>query len=116
MLYVFNSLVSWRSKLQKTVSLSSTQAEYQAVSEACREILWVLSVFTELPIPDKIKLPVLIMEDNQGCIAMAKNPVKHERNKHIDVKHHFIRDLVESGVISLRYSNTLRLSACSLTF
>uniref|UniRef100_H3H925 Integrase catalytic domain-containing protein n=1 Tax=Phytophthora ramorum TaxID=164328 RepID=H3H925_PHYRM len=80
--------ISWRSKKQRTVALSSTEAEYMALSEATQEAVW-LKVFLcelgEMASDEAVK----IYEDNQGSIALAKNPQFHKRTKHIDIRYHF---------------------------
>ena len=60
-------------------------------------------------------MATIIFEDNQGCIALAKNPVKHERTKHIDIRHHFIREKVESKEIDVKYLETAIMLADILT-
>lgn len=90
---VFNATVSWSSKKQTTVATSSSEAEYVALSAAASEAIWLTGILEDLNITVK---PVVIHEDNRGCIGMAKNR-ETKRSKHIDVKHHFIRDHVEEG-------------------
>ena len=60
-------------------------------------------------------IPTIIFDDNQGCIALAKNPVEHERTKHIDIRHHFIREMVESQVIDVQYVCSEEMLADLLT-
>ncbi|KAG4034616.1 hypothetical protein PC123_g28714 [Phytophthora cactorum] len=92
--------ISWRSKKQRTVALSSTEAEYMALSEATQEAVW-LKVFLcelgEMANDEAVK----IYEDNQGSIALAKNPEFHKRTKHIDIRYHFVREKVEDGQVVL---------------
>uniref|UniRef100_H3H993 Integrase catalytic domain-containing protein n=1 Tax=Phytophthora ramorum TaxID=164328 RepID=H3H993_PHYRM len=93
--------ISWRSKKQRTVALSSTEAEYMALSEATQEAVW-LKVFLcelgEMASDEAVK----IYEDNQGSIALAKNPQFHKRTKHIDIRYHFVREKVEDGQVVLQ--------------
>ena len=82
--------VSWRSKKQDTVALSTAEAEYAALSSAAQECVWIRRLNSDLENPPKG--PTTILEDNQSSIAMAKNPQFHGRAKHIDIKCHFIRE------------------------
>ena len=105
--------ISWQSKKQPTVALSSTEAEYLALGEAVKEVFSMKTLLGELG--EAQEGPVDVLEDNQGCIALAKNPVSHARSKHIDIRHHFIRDAVEEGVINLVYCRTDEMLADILT-
>ena len=96
--------ICWKSKMQAIVALSSCEAEYIALVECIKEILWLLQHFRILGV--KLELPVVIGIDNQAAIALAKNPVLHEKSKHIDTRHHFIRQAVQEGLIRLQYINT----------
>lgn len=94
--------ISWRSKKQRTVALSSTEAEYMALSEATQEAVWrkvFLSELGEMAEEEAGK----IYEDNQGSIALAKNPEFHKRTRHIDIRYHFVREKVEDGEVTLEY-------------
>jgi hypothetical protein len=93
--------VCWRSKKQQTVALSSTEAEYMAVSDSTQEAMWLRQFLIECG--EFNQETMVIREDNQGCIALSKNPENHKRTKHIDIKHHYIREKVESGEIKLEY-------------
>ena len=114
--YVFflhNSVVSWKSKRQPTVATSSTEAEYMALYSATQEAVWLRLLLSELGCT--LETATKIYEDNQGCIALAKNPVFHARTKHIDIKYHFLREKVEEGVIELEYMPTDKMVADGLT-
>uniref|UniRef100_A0AAV1UU28 Polyprotein n=1 Tax=Peronospora matthiolae TaxID=2874970 RepID=A0AAV1UU28_9STRA len=95
-----NGYVSWRSKKQSTVALSSTEAEYMALTEAAQEAIWLKALLCEL---DEMRSDeaVKIYEDNQGSIALAKNPEFHKRTKHIDIRYHFVREKVAEGTLVL---------------
>ncbi|TPX52123.1 DNA-directed DNA polymerase, partial [Powellomyces hirtus] len=102
--------VTWASKRQPTVALSSTEAEYMALSFATQETIWLRSLLKELQIPeylDENARPTTIYEDNQSCISLAMNPVHHARTKHIDIRHH--------KEIHLEYLPTAEMVADSLT-
>ena len=105
--------VSWLSKKQATVALSTTEAEYVALSGATQEAIWLRRLLTDVGKP--LAEPVVINEDNQGAIAMAKNPVGHARTKHIDIRYHFVREGVQDGAIILKYVATDEMIADILT-
>lgn len=90
--------ISWVSKLQKIVALSTTEAEYVAVTEASKEMVWLRAFFEELG--QKVGKSVLHC-DSQSAIHLAKNPVYHARTKHIQVRYHYIRSVLEDGVLTL---------------
>ena len=96
--------VSWGSKLQPTVALSSTEAEYMALCSGAQEAIYLRRLMGDLGYVQQDG--TLIYEDNQGCIALTENPVQHKRSKHIDIKHHFTREKVVSGEIRLQYIPT----------
>ena len=104
--------VAWRSRQQKTTSLSSCESEYYAMTEAATELMYVKSIFDFLG--STVELPMVIRCDNQGAIFLAKNETS-TRTKHIDVRYHFIRELVEAGVIKIEYVNTKDNIADALT-
>ena len=83
--------ITWSSKKQNSVALSTVEAEYMALSVATQEAIW-LRQLEELGMKDAG--PTLIYEDNQGAISMAKNPVFHKRTKHIQIRYHFVREAV----------------------
>jgi len=95
--------VSWSSRKQNSIALSSTNAEYVATRSCCAQILWMKHQLEDFG----IKLQnILIKCDNTSVIALTKNPVFHARTKHIEVKHHFIRDHVQKEHIKLKFVNT----------
>ena len=96
--------VSWRSKKQPSVALSTAEAEYMALSAAAQEALWMKQLLVDLDV--KIETPMTIYEDNQAAISMSKNPKFHGRAKHVDIKCHFVRDQVDKGIINVIYCPT----------
>ena len=90
--------ISWVSKLQKIVALSSCEAEYVAVTEAAKEMMWLQSFLREL---GQDYDGSMLHCDSQSAIHLAKNPVYHSRTKHIQVRYHFIRSALEDGVLLL---------------
>jgi len=103
------SAVSWLSKKQPMVSLSTSEAEYVALSIATQEAVWLRKLFDDLQ--TNLKDPTVVMEDNQRTIAMAKNPVSHTRTKHIDIRYHYVHEAVQDGLISLLYCPTEEMIA-----
>ena len=98
------TIVSWRSKKQSCVALSTAEAEYMALSNAAQEAVWLKELHKDLNV--KTTGPMIIFEDNQAAIKMAKNPQYHGRSKHISIKYHFIREQVNNNNIELRYCRT----------
>jgi transposase InsO family protein len=97
------SLISWHSKKQNSVALSTAEAEYIAAGACCSQILWIAQQMRDLGINLK---GIPIKCDNTSAISITKNPVQHSRTKHIDVRHHFIRDHVEKGDVSISFIST----------
>jgi hypothetical protein len=91
--------VTWSSKHQATVALSTVEAEYVAMSRCAQQMAWMHSWLDELEVEHS--LPGLIKGDNQGAIALTKNTRDHGKVKHIDIRHHYIRDLIKSGAITI---------------
>lgn len=116
--YVFKlagAAISWASKKQNTVSLSTTEAEYIAQSLAVQELIWLHLLLTELDAHLLFKKPTPIYADNQGAIALAKNPEFHARTKHIAVRHHFIRQEIDAGTCEFHYVRTTEQAADGFT-
>ena len=114
--YVFTlggAAVSWGSKLQPTVALSSSESEYMAASAAAQEAIHLRSLMGSLGF-NQVE-PTIIWDDNQGAIAMSENPVMHKRTKHIDIRFHFVRDATARGEIKLSYIPTSDQAADLLT-
>ena len=105
--------VSWSSKKQTSVALSSTEAEYMALTQATKEAMWLKRFLGELNLHKGEALTIKV--DNQSCIALAKNPEFHARTKHIDIQCHFIREKVEEGEVTLEYCPTRLMVADILT-
>lgn len=101
--YIFNlygTAVSWKSSLQSVVPLSTTEGEYMeiAITEAVKEGIWLTWMIGDFGI---IQKSVSIFYDSQSALHLAKHQVFHERSKHIDVRHHFVRDVVSKGVVKM---------------
>ena len=105
--------ISWLSKKQATVALSTSEAEYVSVSAATQEAVWLRRLLADIQtVPEE---PTRIMEDNQGAIGIAKNPIQHARTKHIDIRYHYVREALQKGIISLSYCPTDKMIADLLT-
>ena len=114
--YVFElggAAITWNSKLQPTVALSTSEAEYMAASAATQEAIHLRRLLGDLGFPQEG--PTVILEDNMGCICMSENPVMHRRTKHIDIKFHFIREAIERGDVVLTFTSTSTQVADLLT-
>ncbi|GJT82585.1 hypothetical protein Tco_1056927 [Tanacetum coccineum] len=100
--YVFTmggTTVSWMSRIQKCVAMSTTEAKYMAIAEAGKELVWLKNFLEEL---DRAQTECVLFCDNQSAIHLAKNPVFHGRTKHIKIRYHYIRELVSEGTLSLK--------------
>ena len=92
------SLVSWSSKKQNSVALSTAEAEYISAGSCCAQLLWMKQTLLDFGITFE-HVPLLC--DNESAMKIATNPVQHSRTKHIDIRHHFLRDHVQKGDISI---------------
>ena len=110
---VFGCVISWFSKKQPTVSLSSTEAEFIALVEAIKESLWLRQVIKEMGFV--INEPTIINQDNQSTIAIAIDPINHGRVKHMDIKMYFIREHLKNKEVKLIYCPTGLMLADILT-
>ena len=108
-----STAVSWFNQKQKSVALSSVEAEYMAASLASCEALWPRKLLVNL-FGQELR-PTVIYCDNQSCIQLSENPVFHDRSKHIEIRYHFIRDYVQRGAAMLRYISTNERVADILT-
>jgi hypothetical protein len=98
--------VSWSSQRQKTVATSTMDAEYIAAAEAAKEAVWIRNFINDLRIPGVHIDTVPLYIDNNSALKLTRNPEFHSRSKHIDVKHHFIREKVDEGVINTQRVET----------
>ena len=107
--------ISWSSKLQRSVTTSTTEAEYVALSYAAKEAVYVRRFLSQIGYEDNESKALTLYGDNKGAIALAKNPEFHARTKHIDVAIHYVRELVGDRVVSIEYIPTGRQLADCLT-
>ena len=105
--------ISWFSKKQPFVTLSTAEAEYVALSMATQEAVWIRRLLSDLTVTQD--QATVLMEDNQGAIYIGKNPVSHARTKHIDVRYHYIREALNEGIINVQYCPTHEMIADILT-
>ena len=105
--------ISWSSRRQDIVTLSSTESEYVAVNEAAKEAKWLRGLLIELGQIEAT--PGLIWADNQGAIALSKNPEFHRRTKHIDARYHWVREAIEQSIVEVDYVPTGEMAADGFT-
>ena len=114
--YMFNGGgISWKSKLQSTTAMSSTEAEYMGLGQATKEALWIMGLMEGLGMKKYVSISVFssnqrdlttIFSDSMGAIDLAKTTKHHDRTKHIDVRHHFLREHVEKGHVAFQHVRT----------
>eukprot|EP00253_Pinus_taeda_P011311 PITA_11311 len=112
--YVFNlfgGAVSWMSKKQSVVPLSTTEAEYMAATHASKEAVWLQRLCSSMGL---VQGAIRIDCDNESAIFLAKNPAYHSKTKHIDVQYHFVRDMIEDKKVLLVKVDTLKNTADAL--
>jgi hypothetical protein len=116
-LFLFRgAAIAWNSRLQRTVALSSCEAEYMALKEALKEQLFIKAIIHEIPwLNDMILNHSIIYTDSNSAIELAKNPLYHHRTKHIDIQYHFIRELVKDRITNLVFIPTDKQLADGLT-
>lgn len=102
--YLDDGLVTWASQKQRSVTLSSCEAEFMAATAAACQAIWLRKMVRQVT-GKYIELVVLYI-DNKSAIDLAKNPVFHRRSKHIDIRYHFIRECVENGDILIKHVST----------
>ena len=107
--------IAWQSRLQKTVALSSCEAEYMALREAIKEQLYLANIGKELPMFEGYIQGQKVYTDSQSAIKLALNPRHHQRTKHVDILYHFIRERVQSKDVELIHIGTKNQLADYLT-
>ena len=108
-----NGAITWSSKMQRSISTSTTEAEYHALAYAGKEAAWIWSLLQQLT--QQPHGPTVLYGDNQGAIALVGNPEFHARTKHIDVAAHYIRELAEDQKVKVQYIPTDQMLADCLT-
>jgi hypothetical protein len=99
--YLGECLVSWLSKKQSSVSLSTVEAEYIAAASCCTQVLWMKQTLTDIQVEYDDPIPIYC--DNTSTISISKNPVMHSKMKHIPIKYHFLREQVAEKNIIVEY-------------
>lgn len=100
-LFLGDSLISWKTKKQKTVSKSSAEAEYRGMSQTAAEVVWIYGILEDMGM--KIPKPVTMFCDNKAAQHIAANPVFHERTKHLNLDCHYVRERIQEGLISTQF-------------
>lgn len=100
---LFGTPVAWKSQRQAAVTLSSCEAEYIAAVDAAKEGIWILQLLKDLGAPDDLRKSITLNCDNTSTINLAEGTAKHGRTKHIDVRHHWLKEKVADGTISIKY-------------
>ncbi|CAI0447948.1 unnamed protein product [Linum tenue] len=111
--YVWGNLVTWRSKKQSVVARSSAEAGYRALALGIQEAMWIQRVLKELNLPGQEK--VQMYTDSQAALSIVKNPVHHDRTKHVEIDRHLISKKVEYGVVDVNYVPSRQQTADILT-
>lgn len=106
--------ISWKSKKQGCIALSSSEAEYIALATTVKEAIWLTNLF-KFVIPTSNEKSILMHVDNQGSIKMAKNDISGNRTKHIDIQYHFARNAFNKGLYAIEYLSTEQMVADILT-
>jgi hypothetical protein len=106
---VYDGTVSWMTRKQNTVALSSTEAEYVSLSQAFCEAIWLRNLLEELGV--QVDHPVPLYEDNQSCIRIAEEPCDHKRMKHVDIRYNFLREKIQDGHFKVLYVPTTEQAA-----
>jgi Reverse transcriptase (RNA-dependent DNA polymerase) len=112
-LYFCGAPIAWKSKAGKSVTLSSTEAEYVASSEIAKEAIFVKNLLDSIGI--EIELPIKIRVDNVGAIYLANNYSTSQRTKHIDIRAHFLREYIENGILKVEFIRSEDIDADILT-
>lgn len=110
---LWGGAISWQSKRQPSIALATGDAEYMGLAQTAREVIWLRSLLLELG--QEQNGPTLLNGDNKASIALAQNPVAHTRSKQIDIRFHYLREVVERGIMKIGYVPTLSMIADGLT-
>ena len=94
-------MISWKSRKQPTVALSTCEAEYMSLSSAIQEAKFLFQLLKDFLVESSNSVSLYC--DNQGAIALAKNPVQHQRSKRINIRYHFIRQEIQNGSVNVMY-------------
>jgi hypothetical protein len=108
-----STMISWSSRKQGSIAQSTVEAEYITASSASREAVWLRKLLSDL---FGVELePTVIHFDNQSCIKLSENPMFHDRSKHIEMRYHYVGDMVQKNILSIQYVLTGEQTADILT-
>ena len=110
---VNNNVIDYGTAMQSKTATSTPVAEYVALASGLKQLLWISQIFEECEI--KVNYPCQVHEDNEGCIAIANNPMAQKRTRHMEIRYHFIRDYVNDEKIKISHCPTTRMLADMLT-
>ena len=110
---LYGGPISWKSRRQDSVALSTSQAEYMAASLCGQEIAYFCAILQDFGLSQS--QPTLVYENNLACIAMSINPVRRKYSRHIDIRKHYLRELCMSGIVNLIPLRTYHMVADALT-
>jgi hypothetical protein len=103
--FLGDSLVTWLSKKQGSISLSTTKAKYIAATTYCTQVLWMIQTLADLEVKYITLIPIHC--DNTSAISVSKNPIFHSKTKHIPIKYHFLREQVTNYIVQVNYIPTI---------
>ena len=106
MVKINDCVVTWSSKKQSTVALSTAESEYYGISATAKELIWTKSLVSKITMTDRHKLMATMKTDSTSAMAMTSQDNMHQRTKHIDIRHHFIRDQIKKKRIQMRWVPT----------
>ena len=107
------NMIDFGTAMQPRTATSTPVSEYVALASGLKQLLWIKQIFEECGV--KINKPMLVHEDNEACIAVATNPMAQKRTRHVDIKHHFIRDFVDDETIKIVWCPTSEMLADMMT-
>jgi len=116
--YVFTlgcAAVTWAAREQQSISTSTTEAEYVGICNTAKEAVWVQNLLRHIGRGVYVEHTTRIYGDNRSALRLVANPEFHSRSKHIDVQYHYVRELVEDGIVSVDYIPTTSMVADCLT-
>ena len=99
--FVGGNLITWKSKKQKVVALSSAEAEFRGISKGLCELFWLRSLMSEIGYHPNVEMSLYC--DNRAAIQIAQNPVQHDRTKHVEIDRHFIKEKLEAKIVKFPF-------------